>query len=293
MPRSIWKGSISFGLVQIPVGLYAAEEPDELSFHLLDARDFSPVGYERINKSTGKKVDWDHTVKGYEYRKGEFVVLSDRDFEEANVEATQTIDILDFVDLDDINPMYFDKPYYVAPTKPGRKAYALLREVLKRSQKAGIAKVVIRTRQHMAALVPREDALVLLLLRFSHELRSSDGLDLPESNLKKLGVSPKELSMAEKLVEGMVGHFEPEKYHDEYRDDLLGLIETRAKAGELNQVVEHAPKSKPRKTAQVIDLMELLQKSVSSKAGRAERRPTKSKSAARKSKPRHPMRKSA
>lgn len=295
MPRSIWKGSIAFGLVQIPVSLYPAEEPDELSFHMLDRRNFAPVGYERVNKETGRKVEWKDIVKGYEHAKGEYVVLTDEDFEAANVEATHTIDISDFVEVREIDPMYFDKPYYVAPTKAGRKAYALLRETLRRSEKAGIAKVVIRTRQHIAALMPRGDALTLMLLRFGHELREPDNLDLPEKNLKKLGVSPKELTMAEKLVEGMVGEFKPERYHDEYRDDLLKLIKKKAKAGEINEVPEHQPKKPaPRKTAQVIDLMELLKQSVDGSAAgaKASRRTTKAKGT-RKSKTQKALRKSA
>ncbi|HMJ15014.1 MAG TPA: Ku protein [Polyangiaceae bacterium] len=296
MPRSIWKGSIAFGLVQIPVSLYPAEEPDELSFHMLDRRNFAPVGYERVNKKTGRKVDWKDIVKGYEHSKGEYVVLTDQDFEAANVEATHTIDISDFVDVREIDPMYFDKPYYVAPVKSGRKAYALLRETLRRSQKAGIAKVVIRTRQHIAALMPRGDALALMLLRFDHELREADELDLPEKNLKKLGVSPKELTMAEKLVDGMVGDWDPTRYHDEYRDDLLALIKKKAKAGEVNAISEEPKKPRPKRTgAQVIDLMALLQQSVDGKSnsGRKTRRTAKSKGTPRKSKAHKPMRKSA
>ena len=295
MPRSIWKGSIAFGLVQIPVSLYPAEEPDELSFHMLDRRNFAPVGYERVNKETGRKVEWKDIVKGYEHAKGEYIVLTDQDFEAANVEATHTIDISDFVDVREIDPVYFDKPYYVAPTKAGRKAYALLRETLRRSEKAGIAKVVIRTRQHIAALMPRGDALALVLLRFGHELREPDNLDLPEKNLKRLGVSPKELTMAEKLVEGMVGEFKPDRYHDEYRDDLMKLIKKKAKAGEINEVPKHQPKkAAPRKSAQVIDLMELLKQSVdeSSVAAKGSRRTTKAKGT-RKSKTQKALRKSA
>jgi DNA end-binding protein Ku len=296
MPRAIWKGSIAFGLVQIPVALHAAEEPDELSFHLLDRRNFSPVGYERVNKATGKKVDWNDIVKGYEYGKGDYVVLTDADFEAANVEATQTIDIADFVDVSEIDPMFFERPYYLAPTKQGRKAYALLREALQRSGKAAIAKVVIRTRQHVAALLPRGPALVLVLLRFGHELRKPDALDLPEANLKKLGVTPRELDMAKKLVAGMVGTFDPSKYHDEYRDDLLKLIKKKAKAGEVNTLSEHRPpKSKPKKSAQVIDLMQLLQQSVVEKkpANSHRRKATKAKGGPRKAAPRRALRKSA
>lgn len=269
MPRSIWKGSIAFGLVQIPVGLYTAEEPDDLSFTLLDRRDFSPIGFERVNRRTGKKVEWEDVVKGYEVDKGEYVVLSKQDFEEANVEATQTIDIIHFADRKSIDPVYYDKPYYLAPDKGGQKAYALLREVLEKSDRVGVAKVVIRTRQHLAALLPRNGVLTLITLRFAHELRDAKGLDVPEEGLKRIGVSKKELDMAETLVEGMVDEFQPKQYHDEYRDDLMALVDRRVKEGEVNTVPEAAPKKKRPQRAQVLDLMSLLKQSVEERSGRS------------------------
>src|SRR6478609_2867828 len=190
MARAIWTGTLGFGLVQIPVGLHVAEDAAELEMTMLDKRDFSPIGYERINKKTGKEVKWENIVKGHEHAKGEFVILSDDDFREANVEATRQIDILDFVDFSEIDPRYIDRPYYLAPLKAGKKSYALLREVLKRTGKAGVGKVVIRTRQHLAAVVARDKALLLVLLRFADELRPSKGLDLPSTNLKTLGITP-------------------------------------------------------------------------------------------------------
>jgi DNA end-binding protein Ku len=263
MARAIWTGTVGFGLVQIPVGLHAAEDSAELQMTLLDKRDFSPVGYERVNKKTGKEVTWENIVKGYEHGDGQYVVLTDKDFEEANVEATRQIDILDFVSFADIDPRYVDRPYYLAPQKAGKKSYALLREVLRRSGKAGVGKVVIRTRQHLAAVVAHEDALLLILLRFADELRDTKGLDLPSTNLKTLGITPKELTMAERLVEGMVTSFEPEKYEDEYRRDLLQLIKRKAKAGELNRIPEEAKrKAKPPSSPKVVDLAELLAQSV-------------------------------
>ena len=263
MARAIWTGSVGFGLVQIPVALHSAEDRAELDMTLLDKRNFSPVGYERVNKKTGKEVGWENIVKGYEHSDGKFVVLTDADFEEANVEATRQIDILDFVELSEVDPRYIDRPYYLAPLKAGKKSYALLREVLARTGKAGIGKVVIRTRQHLAAVVAHEDALLLLLLRFADELRDAKGLDLPSTNLKTLGVTPKELSMAERLVEGMVSKFEPEKYEDEYRRDLLRLIQRKVKAGELNTIPE-AGRRKPKAPAApaAMDLAELLAQSV-------------------------------
>jgi len=266
MARAIWTGTVGFGLVQIPVSLYPAEERDELDLTLLDRRDFSPVGYERINKRTGKPVPWEEIVKGYQHADGEYVVLTDADFAEANVEATHRVDIADFVDFADIDPRYIDRPYYLAPQKAGKKAYALLRETLKRTGKAGIGKVVIRTRQHLAAVIAQGEALLLVLLRFSDELRKPSELDLPEQNLNKLGVTSKELGMAEKLVEGMVEEFKPEKYVDEYRRDLLKLIHKKAKAGDINHVPEGVP-TKPRRAAgaEVIDLAALLANSLGTK----------------------------
>jgi len=263
MARSIWKGSIAFGLVQIPVALHAAIKGDSLSFTMLDKRNFSPVGYERVNKKSGKKVAWQDIVKGYEYRNGKYVVLTDADFARANVKATQTIDIQAFVDAEQIPPTYFDVPYLLAPTKPGQKAYALLREVLKREGKVGVAKVVIRTREHLAALMPQDDLLVLVLMRFADEFRDAGELDVPGHNLKGLGVTAKELDMAKTLVKGMADEWRPERYHDEYREDLMRLIEERAKHGELNSVsAEPAPKAEAR-GANVVDLMQLLKQSVS------------------------------
>jgi DNA end-binding protein Ku len=263
MARAIWSGTIGFGLVQIPVALHSAEDKDELDMTMLDRRDFSPVGYQRINKKTGKEVPWEEIVKGHEHAPGEYVVLTDADFQAANVESTRQIDILDFVDFAAIDPRYLDRPYYMAPLKAGKKPYALLREVLQRTGKAGIGKVVIRTRQHLAAVVARDKVLLLVLLRFAEELRNESDLDLPETSLAKLGISQKELKMAEQLVEGMVEEFKPEKYVDEYRRDLMKLIAKKVKAGEVNEVPEGVETKKQRvEGTNVIDLAALLAKSL-------------------------------
>jgi DNA end-binding protein Ku len=243
--------------------MHTAEDRADLDMTLLDRRDFSPVGYERVNKRTGKEVKWENIVKGYEHSDGKFVVLTDEDFAEANVEATRQIDILDFVELSEIDPRYLERPYYLAPLKAGKKSYALLREALKKTGKAGIGKVVIRTKQHLAAVLAHDDALLLVLLRFADELRDPKGLDLPSSNLKTLGITPKELSMAERLVAGMVGEFDPEKYGDDYRRDLMRLIQRKVKAGELNQVPEAGKKKKRAPSAPAtVDLAALLAQSV-------------------------------
>jgi DNA end-binding protein Ku len=290
MARAIWTGTIGFGLVQIPVALHGAEDTAELDMTLLDRRDFAPVGYERVNKKTGKEVKWQDIVKGYEHASGKYVVLTERDFQEANVQATRQVDILDFVELREVDPRYFDRPYYLVPQKAGKKSYALLRETLRRTGKAGIGKVVIRTRQHLAAVVAHDDALLLVLLRFADELRGSEDLELPSTNLKTLGITPKELSMAERLVEGMVDEFHPERYEDEYRRDLMKLIQRKVKAGELNKAPEVGErKQKPAPAPKQIDLAELLAQSVASakppRAANDQRPARKGKAGARKTAP--------
>jgi DNA end-binding protein Ku len=303
MPRAIWTGTVGFGLVQIPIALHTAEDRAELDMTLLDKRNFAPVGYERVNKKTGKPVAWENIVKGYEHSSGKFVVLTDRDFEEANVEATRQIDIQDFVEFADVDPRYIERPYYMAPLKAGKKSYALLRETLRRTGKAGIGKVVIRTRQHLAAVVAHEEALVLVLLRFADELREAKDLELPSTNLKTLGVTPKELSMAERLVDGLTTKFQPERYEDEYRRDLMRLIQRKVKAGQLNAIPETPPrKAKPVAAAKVVDLAELLAQSVAGAkkkplhAAANDHKPARKARASAGRKPRndtHPHRKSA
>jgi DNA end-binding protein Ku len=262
--RPIWNGSIDFGLVNIPVKLYSAQASNDLDFDLLDKRDFSRVRYRRVNEKTGREVPWDQIVKGYEYEKGEYVALSDKDFRDANVEATQSIEIMDFVDAADISPLHYETPYYLEPLKNGRRAYALLREVMKKTGKVGIAKVVIRNRQRLAALIPQGSLLVLNILRYAHELRDPAQLELPQTNAKG-GVSNQEIKMAEHLVENMVGEWSPGKYRDEYYEDLLELIQKKIKAGKT-KVVESAGEAPPRKRdGKVIDIMDLLRQSVREK----------------------------
>src|SRR3954467_12772838 len=225
MARGLWKGAISFGLVNVPVELYSAQKRSaEIDLTMLDKRDMAPVGYKRVNKSTGKEVPWEDVVKGYEYKDDKYVVLSEEDFRRANPEATKTVDILAFVDLKDIAPQYFDTPYYLSPGKRGEKAYALLRDALAKAGKAGIASVVIRTKQYLAALVAQEDALLLNTLRYDAELKSAKDLEIPEK-LKGVRVSSKELDMALRLVDDMADEWDPAKYHDTYHEDLLERIE--------------------------------------------------------------------
>lgn len=261
--RPIWKGSIDFGLVSIAVRLYPAQTSSRLDFDLLDKRDFSRVRYRRVNEKTGKEVTWDQIVKGYQYKKGEYVALTDDDFKKANVEASQSIEIKDFVDAGAISSIYYDTPYYLEPLKNGRRAYALLREVLKKTGKIGIAKVVLRTRQHLAALVSQGPLLVLNTLRYPHELRDASQFDLPQTNGKTGDISSQEVKMAEQLVETMRAEWQPEKYRDEYHNDLLELIEKKVKAGQTKEVESagEAP-PRPKREGRVIDMMHLLRESV-------------------------------
>jgi len=272
--RPIWKGSIDFGLVNIPVKLYPARTANRLDLDLLDKRNFSRVRYRRVNEKTGQEVKWDQITKGYQYKKGEYVALTDKDFREADVQASQSIEIMDFVDAGAISSVYYDTPYYLEPMKNGRRAYALLREVLKKTGKIGVAKIVLRTRQHLAALVSQGPLLVLNTLRYPHELRDASRIDLPQSSGKS-AVSNQEVKMAEQLVETMMGEWQPEKYRDEYHDDLRKLIEKKVKAGQTKVVESAAEAPGPKREGKVIDMMHLLRQSVKqahSKEGTARQR---------------------
>jgi DNA end-binding protein Ku len=280
MARSIWKGSITFGLVNIPVGLYTAEEREELSLHLLDKRNMARVRYKRVNEESGKEVPWEDTVRGYEFQEGKYVVLSDEDLQRASPEKTQTIDIQDFVDVDEISPVYFDKPYYLAPDKRGAKSYALLRETLKRTRKIGIATVVIRTKQYLAAVIPQDDVILLNILRYGHELRDTGSLDLPSG---RQGVTDRELDMAERLVQGMVDTWQPERYKDTYFRDLKKMIEKRVEAGQLESAPPPTEEEKRPARSNVVDLMALLKQSVE-QGGRAPAKKAPAKKSASKAK---------
>ena len=268
MARGLWKGAISFGLVSVPVELHSAKKrAAELDMTMLDKRNLAPVGYKRVNKSTGKEVPWDEVVKGYEYKDDKYVVMSPEDFRRANPEAAKTVEILAFVELADIEPQYFDTPYYLKPETRGAKAYALLRETLEKAGKAGIASVVIRTKQYLAALVAQDELLVLNTLRYANELKAPSEMEIPKAK-----VTAKELDMALRLVEDLADKWHPEKYKDSYRDDLMKRIKEKIKAGETEEITA-ADKTEPRaaKGAEVIDLMSLLKKSVEKKPAKAKR----------------------
>jgi DNA end-binding protein Ku len=253
--RAIWKGSISFGLVNIPIALYPATRREDLTFRLLRATDLSPVNYKRVAEADGKEVPWDEIVKGYEYEKGKYVVLKDEDFQRLDLEATQTVDIQDFVDEEEIDPIFFYKPYYLEPQKGGDKAYVLLRDALADSKKVGIAKVVIKTRQYLAGVKAEDGVLVLELMHFAEELAEADKLRVP----KKTEPGKRETNMAKALIDSMSSKWNPEKYRDDYREALMEVIEKKVEAG--GKQIETKPKKAPKPT-KVIDLVSVLQKSL-------------------------------
>lgn len=257
--RAIWKGSISFGLVNIPIALFPATRAEELKFRLLRARDMSPVNYKRVAEADGKEVPWDEIVKGYEYEKGKFVVLKDEDFQRVDIEATQTVDIMHFVKLQEVNPIFFHKPYYMEAMKGGDKAYVLLREALLDSGKIAIAKVVIKTRQHLAAVKPQEKGLMLELMHFASELIDMEEFKMPETR----GVGKKEMQMAKSLIESMSAKWKPEEYVNEYREALEKVIEEKVEKGGKGLPPVHR-KARP---TNVIDLVSVLQKSLDEKGG--------------------------
>src|SRR6266850_1987971 len=262
--RAIWKGTISFGLVNIPIALYPATKREDLRFRLLRKTDLSPVNYKRVAEKDGKEVPWDQIVKGYEYEKGKYVVLKEEDFQRVDLEATQTVDIQDFVDLDEIDPIFFYRPYYLEPQKGGDKAYVLLRDSLERKKKVGIAKVVIKTRQYLAGVKPEDSALVLELMHFADELADTSELHLP----KKVEVGKREMNMATALIDSMSAKWNPEKYHDDYREALMEVIEEKVEAG--GKEIEEKPKKAPKPT-KVIDLVSVLQKSLEQTGGARKR----------------------
>lgn len=263
MPRAMWKGSIAFGLVNIPVELYSAVRDHRPKFRLLHAKDESPVHYERVCQSEGKPVGWEDLVKGYEYEKGQFVVLTKDDFKTAALEKTKTLDILDFVDPAEIDERYFETPYYLQPSKGADRSYALLREAIRESKKVGIAKIILRESQHLAAVEVIGDALVLTMMRFSDELADLNDFKFPSSD----GIRQAELKMAIQLVENLSAKWEPEKYTDEYVENLMRVIQAKLKGRKPKLVERDTPQS-----ADVVDLMERLRASLAGKsAGRPAR----------------------
>jgi DNA end-binding protein Ku len=262
--RPIWKGAISFGLVNIPVGLYSATSAAEkIKFRLLRTKDHSPIRNKRIAEVDGKEVPWEEIVKGYEYEKGRFVVLTDSDFERVALKSNQIVEIKEFVNLEEIDPMFFDEPYLLGPEKGGDRAYGLLREALAKANKVGIAKVVLRTREHLAAVKPVGKALVMELMHFQDELVDPSQLSLPTTESRA-----KELGMAQSLIEAMTEHWRPEKYHDEYAEALMKVIQEKIAAG--GKALPPARKPGAAAPTNVVDIVEMLQESLKRRNRKAE-----------------------
>jgi DNA end-binding protein Ku len=257
------------------VELHPAAQSHQLSFSMLDKRDFSPVGYKRYNKSTGAEVPWNDIVKGYEYERDQYVVLSEEDFRRANVQAARSVEIATFVDAKSIPPQYFETPYYLVPGERGQKVYTLLRETLRSTGKVGVGQVVIRTTHHLAVVVPVDEALMMITLRYANEIREKKEFDFPPMSIKSVGITTKELELARKLVEDMAGPWKPEEFEDTYNEDLLHRIDEKIKRGETKVLTKPEGEARAPRTAQVIDLMELLKQSIDKTGGRAPQRAAK------------------
>jgi DNA end-binding protein Ku len=263
--RPIWTGAISFGLLNIPVQLMPAERRVDLRFHMLDSRDQQRVRYERVNAETGEEVPWKDVVKAFEYSKGNYVVLEEEDLREAAPQSKESVDIEAFIDPAELGPRYFDRPYYLVPTRKSEKGYVLLRETLEKLGRAGLARVVIRTREHLALVLPEGPALVLHLLRFPQELVDPSEYAFPEGSDRQYKIAPREKEMASQLVESMSAPFKPDEYRDEFRDRLSKVIQERVKRkgkGRAAPAVE-TPAETGEASGKVVDFMALLKRSIS------------------------------
>lgn len=280
MARSIWKGSIAFGLVNIPVSLTSAESSPDIQLHMIDSKNHARIRYERVNADTGEEVPWDRMVKGYEHDEGQFILLSEDEMEAVRPELTRTIEITEFVALDEIDPILFDKPYYLEPDKRGFKAYSLLREALRSTGMAGISRVVIRTREYLSAMFVRGDVLMIMLLRFPQEIRVTSALELPTSDDTKWKPVKKELDLAVRLIKEMSEKWKPESFHDEYRDALMTFIEKKIASGEAVDDVA-TPETKGEEVAEgkVLDLASYLERSLKASGGTGSKAKVKAKAA--------------
>jgi len=276
--RVLWKGAITFGLVHIPVGLHTASTERGIDFDWLDKRSMDPVGYKRINKKTGKEIDKAYIVKGIEYEDGHYVIISPDEIAAVYPRTTQTIDIQRFVDAVEIPFVYLERPYYLAPINKGQKVYALLREALVKTGKIGLAKVVIQTKEHLAALVPSGPALVLNLLRWGDEVKPFDGLDLPAAGARAPGFTAAEMKMATQLINEMSGAWDPGDFKDEFRHEVMKLVDKKVKAGKTETVVQ--PEEDAPASAEIIDLSELLARSLKGGRKPAAKKPLPAKKAA-------------
>ncbi|BCA94761.1 non-homologous end joining protein Ku [Legionella antarctica] len=263
MAKSIWKGEISFGLVSIPVSLISIEEDNDIHFHLLDSKTKSRVRYQRVSEETGKEIPWEGIVKGYEYDKDSYIIVDEKEFEKAGPELFKTINIEEFVDFNEIDSLYFTKPYYLTPDSKNKKAYVLLREALKKTNKAGVAKVIIRTKESLSLILPHEHALLLYLIHFKDEIREEEDLNVPKENLTTYKVTEKEIKMATDLIKEMSTKWKPEKYHNDYRQALQQWldqqVEKETKAG------KKASQQLVKNSGAVVDFISLLKDSMKQK----------------------------
>ncbi|CAG2082356.1 Ku protein [Xanthomonas euroxanthea] len=262
MARPIWTGTLSFGLLNVPVSLMSGERKVDLHFRMLDSRDKKPIRFERVNADTGDEVPWKEIVKAFEYDKGSYVIVEEQDIRSASPESHETVEVETFVDAADIDPRYFEKPYILVPGKKAEKGYVLLRETLRDTGKVGIAKVVIRTREYLAAVMPQGDALILLLLRYQQEVVDPQDFKLPAGAVGEYRITPKEQEMARQLIESMSGTWQPEDYHDEFRGKLEQILRKRIQAKGGTTTVDVEPPQHEDATTNVVDFMSLLQKSL-------------------------------
>ena len=265
MARAIWTGAISFGLLNVPVSLMTAENPSEISLRMLDRRNNAPIKFKRVNADTGREVEWENIVKAYEVEKGEFVVLEPEDIKRAAPEAAQTVEIERFVDRESISPMYFDKPYYLTPGKKAEKGYVLLRETLKRTNRIGIARVVLRTKEYLCAVMPIGNALVLHLLRWPEELVGESEMNIPSGKPDEYRISAKELQMAEQLIGVMEGEFVEDEFRDTFREKLEAVIDEKIKSG--GKKLARVSVEKQPAATNVVDFMALLKQSLDESKG--------------------------
>ncbi|AAM39423.1 Ku protein [Xanthomonas campestris pv. campestris] len=262
MARPIWTGTLSFGLLNVPVSLMSGERKVDLHFRMLDSRDKKPIRFERVNADTGDEVPWKEIVKAFEYDKGSYVIVEEQDIRSAAPESHETVEVETFVDAADIDPRYFEKPYILVPGKKAEKGYVLLRETMRDTGKVGIAKVVIRTREYLAAVMPQGDALILLLLRYQQEVVDPEDFKLPSGAVSEYRITAKEQEMAKQLIESMSGRWQPEDYHDEFRGKLEQILRKRIQAKGGTTQVDDEPAPHEDATTNVVDFMSLLQKSL-------------------------------
>jgi len=279
MARPIWTGTLSFGLLNVPVSLMSGERNVDLHFRMLDSRDRKPIRFERVNADTGEEVPWKDIVKAYEYDKGSYVVLEEDDIRSAAPESHEAVEVETFVDAGTIDPRYYEKPYLLVPAKKAEKGYVLLRETLRSTGKVGIARVVVRTREYLCAVMPHGDALVLMILRYPQELVDPEDYKLPSGSLSEYRINSKETAMAEQLIESMSGEWKPDEYHDEFRERLHSLLKKRIKAKGGTTKVEEEPVPREDDATNVVDFMSLLQKSLDAKKRTPAARKTPAKKA--------------